>query len=195
METTKYITLQIGAKIRQIRNEYNFTLSDLSQKSGVSTAMLSKIENGRLIPTLHTLIQILKSLYVDLHEFFRDLNTDTNFPGFKLITYDQLKSVSKEEESMGFHYQFIFSEMLEKSSLEISLLELLPNCKREKLTTSGMEYIYILEGEIEYELEDNRFTMKKGDSLFFDGNIPHVPHNVSDEIARILVFYFISINS
>ena len=47
----------------------------------------------------------------------------------------------------------------------------------------------VLSGEVKYQLEDTFFDMKEGDALFFDGNIPHVPHNESAEPASLLVFY------
>lgn len=194
MKSTEYVTLQIGNKLRQIRKEKNFNLSELSARSSVSIPMLSKIENGRLIPTLPTLLQMLRALQVDLNEFFQDINSDSDFPGYFMIKGDSLERIEKEENTVGFEYSFIFSEVLERSSMEISHLRLMPGAQREKLTTAGMEYVYLLRGEIEFDLDGNTFSMAEGDSIFFDGNIPHVPTNSGLGPAELLVFYFITMN-
>ena len=67
---SELLTIQIGAKIRQIRKDKQLKLGELAEQSEVSIAMLSKIENGRVFPTFPSLIQVLKTLRVDLNEFF-----------------------------------------------------------------------------------------------------------------------------
>ena len=71
------------------------------------------------------------------------------------------------------------------------LLKLEPNAKREMVTTDGMEFIYLIEGEISYKLDTTEFNMSTGDSLFFDGRIPHLKINKSTKEAKILVVYLL----
>lgn len=186
------VTGQIGNKIRQLRTDRNMKLGAFAEKSGVSIAMLSKIENGRVIPTLPSLFQILNSLSINIADFFEDIRLDDDFPGYLFIAKEEQKPQTKEEESEGFDYKLILNQNIDKSSLEISHLTLLPGAKRAKVSTSGLEYIYLLKGEVKYELGNEKIRMRAGDSLFFDGNIPHVPHNKSNEASELLVIYFIT---
>jgi len=193
MSESDYLIVQIGAKIRQLRKSSGLTLNDIAEKSGVSTPMLSKIENGRVIPTLSSLIDILNTLQVDLNQFFKDFGHNGNFPGYIFQKRKEYQPFDKEEESEGFQYEFIHNHIIEKSSVDVVLLTLAPNAKRDRVSTAGLEYIFIVQGEVEYELGDKMFKMHTGDSLFFDGTIPHVPHNCTEQSAIMLVVYFITL--
>lgn len=193
MSKTEYLTIQIGSKIRNIRKDNGLKLGELAERSGISIAMLSKIENGRVFPTLPSLIQILHTLQVDLNVFFSDLSAGEAFPGYIFRKRDAYQPVNKEEESIGFNYELILSHLVEKSSVEISLLTLNPDAQRSRVSTSGFEYIYLIKGNVRYELGNEVFEMQEGDSLFFDGNIPHVPNNTGTSDAVILVVYFIAL--
>ena len=193
MGNADYLTIRIGSKIRNIRKDNGLKLGELADRSGISIAMLSKIENGRVIPTLPSLIQILNTLQVDLNVFFSDLSADEAFPGYIFKKREQYQDVHKEEESVGFNYELVLNHIIDKSSVEISLLTLQSDAQRSQVSTSGFEYIYIVQGKLHYELGNERFDMETGDSLFFDGNIPHVPKNKGETEAVILVVYFIAL--
>lgn len=194
MGNMEYITIWIGSKIKDTRRSQNLKLGDLAEKSGVSIAMLSKIENGRVFATLPSLLQIFDALGINLNDFFSDLNITDKFPGYIFKKRADYRYVDKEEDSEGFTYENILSHTLDKFSLDISFLTLGKNAKREKVTTDGFEYIHLIKGKIAYELGSDRFDMEEGDSLFFDGRIEHVPHNGNKSEAILLVIYFIKLS-
>ncbi|MCE7055188.1 XRE family transcriptional regulator [Algoriphagus sp. AGSA1] len=190
MSNPDYLTVQIGNKLKSLRKENGWKLGELSVKSGMSMAMISKIENGRIIPTLPSLIQLIQAFNVNISDFFSDLKSDNKFKGYILRKKKGYTTLSKEEEPTGFEYQKILNHPLEKSSMEISLLTLQSNAQRVRLSTSGFEYIY--KGNIQYDLGPETLLLEEGDSLFFDGNIPHVPRNETNADAVMLVLYFIT---
>ncbi|PZX56772.1 helix-turn-helix domain-containing protein [Algoriphagus chordae] len=194
MTNSDYLTIQIGNKLKAIRKENGWKLGELAEKSGMSMAMISKIENGRVIPTLPSLIQLIQTLNLNISDFFSDLKSENDFKGYILRKKSEYTAVHKEEESTGYEYQMILNYPIEKSSMEISLLTLKSQAERASVSTAGFEYIYILKGKIEYELGSEKFHLEEGDSLFFDGNIPHVPKNETSHDAVILVVYLITMN-
>lgn len=194
MTNTDYLTVQIGNKIKTIRKENGWKLGEFAEKSGLSIAMLSKIENGRVIPTIPSLLQIIKTLNLNVSDFFSDLKSSEDFKGYIFRKKSDHTAVKKEEESVGYDYQMILNYPIEKSSMEISMLTLSNKAKRSSVTTSGFEYIYLLKGKIEFELGNETFQLEEGDSLFFDGNIPHVPRNLVSEDSVLLVVYFITMH-
>ncbi len=193
MDNSRYVTTWIGSKIKDIRKSHNLKLGDLAEKSGISIAMLSKIENGRVFPTLPSLLQVLQTLNVDLNEFFADLKGDKEFPGYILKKRSEYRSIKKEDESIGFNYQLILNQKIEQSSMEISLLTISGNAQRSPVSTDGFEYLYLVKGNIQYKLDDKILDLEEGDSLFFNGKIPHVPLNKHNEDAIMLVIYFIEL--
>jgi transcriptional regulator with XRE-family HTH domain len=190
MTKAKYLNAQIGAKMRLIREAKKLTLTELGFQSGMSVGMLSKIENGRVFPTLSTLIHLLDVLGVDFIEFL------SQFKGNYESSYTLIKSNDQQprekEDSEGFQYNIILNSTIEKSSLEISLLHLAKDARRRKVSTSGMEFLYLIKGNIVYELNEELIQLEAGDAIFFDGNLPHVPHNNSSQEAVMLVIYFLN---
>ena len=73
---------------------------------------------------------------------------------------------------------------------ESVLLEVEPNSERDKVVTDAFEFKYILTGECYYEIGDQEVLLKEGDSIFFDGRIPHVPINRGKIPSKMLVVYF-----
>ncbi|WP_295712747.1 cupin domain-containing protein [Mucilaginibacter sp.] len=58
------------------------------------------------------------------------------------------------------------------------------------MSTEAFEYKYILKGEIDYLINGQVYNLKEGDSLFFDGRLPHVPKNSTTENCVMLIVYF-----
>lgn len=180
---------KIGGLVRKYRKEKDLKLLDLSAITGIKSAMLSKIENGRMLPTIPTLFTIINKLGVRADVFFAQLNTENEFPGYFFLPKDSFSAYEKEEGAVGFQYQSILEHNYEGGAIQISLLTLLPGASRPQVTTAAYEFIYILNGQLEYQLEDKSFDMSAGDALFFDGNIAHVPINRHTTPAMLLVLY------
>ncbi|RAJ08871.1 XRE family transcriptional regulator [Chitinophaga skermanii] len=185
---------KIGGLIRKYRKEKDLKLMELSELTGVKSAMLSKIENGRLIPTIPTLFTIINKLGVRADMFFGQLAQGDEFPGYIFIPKQNFTKYEKEEGAVGFHYQSILEFNYDGGAIQVSLLTLEPNSSRPQVATAAFEFIYILAGDIKYELEDKSFQMTAGDALFFDGNIPHLPQNNTNHAATLLVFYLFTSN-
>lgn len=189
-ENEQLVYFKIGGIIRKYRKERDLKLLDLSALTGIGSAMLSKIENGRMIPTIPTLFTIIQKLGISPEVFFSQLNADNKFPGFYFIPKDQFSAYEKEEGAKGFEYLSILEHNMESGgAFQVSILRLKPGASRPLVTTSAYEFIYLLNGKISYMLEDKAFEMTEGDALFFDGNIAHVPVNRSKQTASLLVFY------
>ncbi len=172
--------------IRQkIRNQKKIKLVQLATTAKISKGLLSQIENNRTIPSLPVLIQIISALEVDFSDFFREIENQT-FSQAVFIRKEDYQKIQKEE-AVGFEYSSILTENIGNVSFQFNILELMPHAKRQKVTTNGYTYIYMLAGEVEYLLDKIPYLLKEGDSLFFNGNIPHVPYNASDSAARMFV--------
>lgn len=178
----------IGKRIKQIRKERRQTLAAVAQQAGVSKGLVSKIENGRAIPSLPVLFELIRVLGYTPEHFFKGMSFASNHT-YVLRKANEQIPLQKEEESTGFHYFYIFEQMLRQGSVEAILLHLAPGAQRDKVITDAYEFKYLLEGSVEYHLEDEVIPMETGDFLFFDGRVPHVPRNTSDKMAKMLVFY------
>lgn len=180
----------VGKRIKELRLGKGLKLVDIAIKSSVSKGLLSRIENGRTIPSLPVLFSIINALNENPTSFFEHLNYTSNSPFYMLIKSNDYQPIEKED-SVGFHYYSIMSQSFKDITFSVVFLKLEPQAQRDMVTTDGMEFIYLVEGGIDYKLGDATITMNQGDSLFFDGRVPHLKINKSTHTARILVIYLL----
>lgn len=183
------IFIRLGKKIREIRNQRHVKLHELAEESQISKGLLSRIENGRTIPSLPVLLAIVSALKINLDAFFEGLEVPEQQPFIhrKKSEYTPFE----KEEGLGFLYHFILAGNLPAMALEAVILDLQPGSQRDPVTTDGYEFKYVLKGAIEYQLGSETIEMQEGDSLFFNGKIPHVPVNRTDKPASMLVLYLL----
>ncbi len=187
---SNYVIHRIGGKIREHRKLKQLKLRELAQVAGVSPAMLSKIENGRVIPTIPTLLELIRVLEIQPQDFFAEINHDHESSGYIIVRKENYVTYVKEESAVGFHYQSILENSLNGSHFQISIVQLDPDAHRPLVSTAAYEFLYLIQGELKYRLADETFDLRTGDSIFFDGNIPHVPINSGKGTAVYLVIYF-----
>ena len=183
------VLIQISNRIKDRRREKNITVQELASRANVSKGLISQIENSRTIPSLIVLIDIIKALEIDLNVFFKDIHSGVNkFP--LIIRRKEEYHHFEKEHAEGFLYQRIFTQSIKSSTVDIVILELEPNATRPQVETEAYEYKYILSGSIQYQFGDDTYDLNQGDSMLFDGRIPHTPKNIGKEKASMLVIYF-----
>lgn len=183
------ILIQISNRIKERRRERNITVQELATRANVSKGLISQIENSRTIPSLIVLIDIIKSLDIDLNVFFKDIynKTENTEPIIKRkADYEHFE----KEDAEGFHYQRIFTRSIKNSTVDIVILELKPGSHRELVQTEAYEYKYILSGDVEYQINDKSYLLNQGDSMLFDGRMAHTPKNKTNKPAIMLIIYF-----
>lgn len=187
------IILKISTRIKEIRRERNTTVQELADLAGVSKGLISQIENNRTVPSLMVLIDIISALEVDLNQFFKDISANSQLSPVIIKRKSEYESFEKEQ-ALGFLYQRIFTKTFKNSTVDIVLLELEPNATRPMVVTEAFEYKYILSGKVDYVFEDQTYSLSDGDSMLFDGRLPHTPKNISDQKAIMLIIYFFEQN-
>ena len=184
----------IGKRIKEIRKKQNITINTLATNANVSNGLISRIENGRTIPSLPVLLEIISALEIDASTFFEGVEKKAGSK-YIHIKKEEQQLIEKEVEAEGFTYRQIFGKSLNAVGFEAVLLTISPNSKREKVITDAWEFKYIINGECTYVIENVEVTVKEGDSLYFDGRLPHVPVNRTQAPCTMLVLYFYSENN
>lgn len=184
----------IGKRIKEIRKKQNITISNLASNAGVSNGLISRIENGRTIPSLPVFLELISALDIDASTFFEGIEKRT---GAKYIHVkkEEQQLLEKEVEAKGFTYFQIFGKSMHAVGFEAVMLTVSPNSKREKVITDAWEFKYIIKGTCTYLIDTSEVIVSEGDSLYFNGRLPHVPVNTSDEDCIMLVLYFFSDNN
>jgi transcriptional regulator with XRE-family HTH domain len=182
------LLLQIGDKIRTKRTQKNITVEQLAQKAGVSKGLISQIENNRTVPSLPVLFNIIHSLDENLRAFFEDMD-DISKKHILIVRKGEERHFSKEPVK-GFSYKRILTRSITSQATDVVLLELKKKAsRRQMIRTDAFECKYILKGTIEYQIEKEVFILHAGDTIFFDGRVPHRLKNTGSTEALILIIY------
>jgi transcriptional regulator with XRE-family HTH domain len=184
------LIVRIGRKIRETRLRQQMKLQEVAGSAGISKGLLSRIENGRTVPSLPVLLSLIRALKVPVEAFFEGIDVTPPAPYVhrKAIEYASLG----KEGAAGLLSEHILSQNVLNVALEASILTLQPGTRQEPVTSDGYEFKYVLSGEVEYRLGDDTVLLETGDSLFFNGQIPHVPVNRTTQPASLLVIYLLS---
>ncbi|KAA2245385.1 helix-turn-helix domain-containing protein [Chitinophaga agrisoli] len=187
---TEDIIIQISNKIKEKRKAKGITIQELADRAAVSKGLISQIENNRTVPSLLVLVNIIRSLNLDMNEFFNEIGQQQQ--SSRVIIKQQASyQVFEKETAKGFLYKRVLTKNVKNYPVDIVILELKKGARRTQMVkTDAYEYKYILQGSVEYQIENDKYILNEGDSLFFDGRLGHKPANIGEEDAKILVVYF-----
>ena len=180
------LEVAIGRQIRIYRKQMEITVSDLSKMTGLSTGMLSKIENGNTSPSLSTLQTLSNALSIPMTAFFKQFEQKR-----ECIHTKANEGVEVEGQGTRAGHQYnLFGHLGSNDSgviVEPYLIELTSETDTFKtFQHGGLETIYMLAGEITYRHGDGVYKLKHGHTLFFDANTPHGPETLDKLPARFL---------
>ncbi|MHC4840244.1 MAG: helix-turn-helix domain-containing protein [Planctomycetota bacterium] len=162
---------RIGEKVRLLRKDRNLLLSEVEMHTGLSKAMLSKIESGKIVPTLPTLTRIALAFSVGLDYFFAD---DLDRRAFGITREDQRVRMAGKSATHKMPFDF---ESLDYTVKEADFNTYLAHFKNESESNShshaGVEFLYLIVGKLQLIWNSNRHVLSAGDSLYFDSAVEH----------------------
>jgi transcriptional regulator with XRE-family HTH domain len=175
----------LGNTIRDIRLKHGLTIADVAGLAGISRGMLSKIENAQTATSLDTLSRLAQALGVSLAMLFRSY--DVKGGSAQLVKSGEGMEVVRRGTRRGHTYQLLAYDQGPTKTFEPFLItidhasEVFPLFEHP-----GNEFIYMLEGEIEYRHGQNTYVLTPGDALTFRGDIPHGPERLIQCPIRFL---------
>lgn len=167
--------LKIGGKIRELRQQYKYTLQDLAAKTGFSKPFLSQIENDHVVPPISTLLKLARALNVGLAYFFQDQTSEEKIsitrPGER-VRVERRPHHAKGE--VDYIYESLETRKANKH-MEPFLVEFRPMPAEQMAFVSheGEEFLYLLEGRVEFRSVDRIEVLEAGDSIYFDSDVSH----------------------
>ncbi|MSP87377.1 MAG: XRE family transcriptional regulator [Alphaproteobacteria bacterium] len=174
----------IGRQVREFRQKLDMTVAEVAKLARISVGMLSKIENGMTSPSLATLRALSRALNVPVTSFFRKFEEqrDATF-----VMAGKGLSIERRGSRVGHQYQLLGHSGRNKVSVEPYIVTLTEKSEVFPLFQhSGVEFIYVLEGQVIYRHGNRTYKMGLGDSLFFDSDAPHGPEELLQLPVRLL---------
>lgn len=185
--------VRVGEKIKVLRESKGFSLKELADLTGFSTALLSQMENHLVSPSLGTIIKLATALGVKVGDFLGE----TQGEPFAIVRKDERRKISRFASKDGVKYGYSYESLgFEKKDrhMEPFIVTLEPaTIKTSKISThEGEEFIFVLEGEMEVILGNHTDILYPGDSIYYDSTIPHRVQCHQEKITRILAVLYAS---
>ena len=175
----------IGMRVKRKRQEQGLKITDVARIAELSQGMVSKIENAQVSTSLETLSRLCDAISLPISQLFSDYDRPDG--GAQLTKAGQGMEVVRRGTEKGHTYQLLNYHRGSQKSYEPFLIimddaaEVFPT-----FSHPGLEFIYILEGEILYRHGNHLYEMGPGDSLSFDSEVPHGPEELLKVPIRLL---------
>jgi transcriptional regulator with XRE-family HTH domain len=186
----------LGERIAEIRKTYSINKDDLSERSGVSIDLITKIEDDGHIPDLAPLIKIARGLGVRLGT----LLDDHEQLGPVICRVGEAASSSRfktglpegMEKSEGRHGMSFSALAADKNGrhMEPFIVTIQSDAQQENSAHEGEEFIYVLEGTLILEYGTDKQTLNVGDSIYYDSIVPHRLYCADNNQVRILAVIY-----
>lgn len=167
--------LEIGSKIRAIRNRKKITIAQMCEGTGLSKGFISNVENNNTSPSIQTLQTIANFLGVPL-------------PYLLLEKQQHMRVVRKAERTYSSFNQLKIEQVASKGGLKMLLVEFPPGASMgEANAHEGEECHLVLEGRVLAEQGEDSMILEEGDSFSWNASVPHFVKNIGEGKAVILL--------
>ncbi len=179
------LDVHLGGRLRELRQRNRLTIGDVAQLADLSAGMLSKIENGQATASLDSLVRIANALGAPLSSLFKDYDTPTG--SARLVKAGEGMEVVRRGTARGHTYHLLSYDQGPRKRFEPFLISM--DDESEVFPTfehPGTEFIYMLQGRLEYRHGRHTFLLEPGDAFTFSGDVPHGPERILKVPIRFL---------
>ncbi len=175
------VSVDVGSRLRELRETRGISMRALAIKSGLSANALSMIERGKTSPSVSTLYKLADALGVSITSFFGVQNEKHQIVFMRSDERTRIPFARGVFEGLGGE------KFMGRVEPFVLTLESGANSGLHSMTHTGHEFVFCLRGEIEYTVEKKIFQMSPGDSLLFAAQLKHKWKNPGRTVANALV--------
>jgi len=185
----------IGSKIKGIRESKNLSIAEIAERSGLSEDQIVSIENDQNLPSLGPLIKIARTLGVRLGTFMDD-NDALGPVVCHAADREQDRSISFSNGMANARKHMEYHPLAKQKAgrhMEPFVIDINPEESPEYQLSEheGEEFIYVMSGEVEIVYGKETYSLKEGDSIYYDSIVKHHVHGAPGKSAKILAVVYI----
>lgn len=175
--------LNIGHRVRTHRKHAGLSLEQLARLSGVSTAMLSQIEQNKANPTVAVIWKIARALNVDISDLVESARTGRHF---NVIRSDDERYLFATGDECSVR---TLSPLSLEKDVEFYQIDLRPNASlnSESHFPNTQEIVTVARGKIAVQSADHQVNLSEGDSVHYSADVNHCITNVGKAPARVFL--------
>ncbi|MBW2030461.1 MAG: helix-turn-helix domain-containing protein [Deltaproteobacteria bacterium] len=180
---------KIQKKIKEYRKERGLTLRQLAERVGCTHSYISQVEKGLTVPSLSMIGKLASALDVSVVDLFNDLEAGTESDWY--LSKDERRMIKYPDGKVSS--QLLVARVTNKR-LEplISLVEpggTSDSAEDIKHPPGTEEFVLVLNGELDFTINGREIHLKEGDTLNFDGSLPHSWVNKGRRRAQVLFVF------
>ncbi len=170
-----------GKRFMKLRRDKKMTLKHLANETGLKTDYISQVEKGEVIPPVAVILQLSRALEIDSSILLREERKKSG----------RKSAEDYQKRTEDYSYQTLTPEAQHKHLKAFRVL-IDPQSEHKGVSYQhlGEEFIYVLKGEIEVTVGENRNIINPHKCLHFNSSIVHKLRNISDEKAELLVVLY-----
>ena len=185
----------VGSKIKSIRETQKLSLEEIAERSGLSNDQIIAIENNENLPSLGPLIKIARALGVRLGTFMDD-NDAIGPVVYRAKDREQETSISFSNGTTDARKHMEYHPLAKQKAgrhMEPFIVDIQPSEEKEFISSAheGEEFIFVMQGEIEIDYGKEKYTLKEGDSIYYDSIVKHHIHGAEGKAAKIMAIVYI----
>ena len=182
-------SLDIGTQVKNLRTHRQMTLQDLSRLAGLSKPNLSQIENNLVTPPIATLLKIAMALGVPIGHFFQESSQNS---GVVVVRKEDRYGIAKGPHisHIGYQYEPLAYPKVEKN-MEPFIVHMEQREAEDIVYNNhrGEEFLFVLEGLLEFRSGETVVQLNEGDSLYFESSQPHGYRGIDGPAMTLVVIY------
>ena len=175
------VSVNIGERLRELREAHNISMRALATKSGLSANALSMIERGKTSPSVSTLYKLADALGVSITSFF---GSDAERKQVVFLKADERRRVSF---TRGIFEGLGGEQFVGRVEPFLLTLENSANSGPNNMSHTGHEFVFCLRGQLEYQVERQIYQLSAGDSLLFAAQLKHRWKNPGRTVTTALI--------
>jgi len=182
-----FLKLDVGGKLRRLREDHGLSLADLSRRSTLSEEALRDYEDGRAVPAVGDLLKIANVLGVSIGHFFQTRIPDKRVEVVRSAERWTVKARSEAGGALNYRYQSLSHGLTEKL-MQPFLVEVPPgqDSALNRSQHEGEEFLFVLGGVLEVEIGGERHRLEPGDAIYYDSRQPHTLRALEGVTARLI---------
>jgi transcriptional regulator with XRE-family HTH domain len=167
----------LGKVVRENRTNQGLTIAELAEQSGLSRGMVSKIENGQVSTSLESMVSIARALGISMSSLFKNFEGQEGHA--QHVKAGKGMEVVRRGTTKGHTYHLLAYDQGPVKLFEPFLIsmddeaEIFPTFEHP-----GTEFIYMLQGKMEYRHGNRSYLLQPGDAFTFRGSVPHGPERL-----------------
>ena len=176
---------RIGERIKSRRELLDMKLTDLAKKVGISSSALSQIEKAKAFPSILTLKTISEQLHTTVGELIGENEILSNNP---VVHRDEVKFVEKNKSGTEI---YLLSHHDIHKQMDTYLVRFFKGSNLDGLFSNifAQIFCYVSSGTIEFELDNKKYKLNEGDSIYFNSKSNYSANTDSEQVSELLFIF------